>query len=221
MKKINVSKEFIYVLALVLDTFGSALLVRGNFGTSAMSSFPLILGDIIPSLSVGNISIIVQTIILIGTVIAIRKFNISYCFCFVTSLLYGWFLDLFLFIVKFFPVSLILRELYFVLGGIMVGTSIGMYMRCSLPLMPFDILVKTIADYKGIKEGRIKIIVDFSFLISTLLLGLLYFREIRYVGIATFILSFSLGAIADIYNNIFDKLFNYKFYIKIVERFAC
>lgn len=210
MKKVKVSKEFLYLLALAMDGCGGAFVIYSLFGVTAMSALPLVLNDVFPGLTVGTMSFILQGLVLLITLLVLKKFSFYYLSCFLSAFLYGGFLDLFIFVLKPLPTLLGFRILYFILNAILVGAAIGFYMRCDMPLMPFDIIVKEFAIATKKKEGVIKIFVDLAFFFSSVIISLIAFKEIRYVGVATFILAVSIGFITDLSNSFFDKIFEYK-----------
>lgn len=218
MKKITVSKEIVYIIALAIDALGGCFSIHSGLGVTPMTAFPLVLNDIFPNLSVGTMNFIVQVGVLLLVMVVTRKFSAFYLTCYISAFIYDAFLDIFLFIFAFLPNNFILSVIYFILCILCIGVAVGFYMRCSMPLMPLDVIVKEFATLFKKKEGTTKVIIDLCFLVSAVGLSLIFFKEIRHVGLATFILAIAVGITTDISNRFFDKIFNYKCFFEVGKK---
>lgn len=215
MKKIIVSKEFLYILGFALDALGGAFIFYSGFGITAMSAFPLVIYDIFPIISIGTTNFIVQVVILIFLLLFLKKFSSYYLCCFFAAFIYDVFLDLFIFLLAALPHNSLLNCLYLVLNILCVGAAIALYMRCSMPLMPFDVVVQELSSKLKLREGVMKIITDLFFLTSAAVISYLFFNEFRYIGVATVLCAITIGFFTDIFLIIFDRFIDYRTTTKI------
>lgn len=215
MKKKTVSKEFLYILGFALDALGGAFVYYSGYGMTPMTAFPLVLNDVFPGFSIGTMNFFVQVVVLLFILLLTRKFSIYYISCFVGAFIYDAFLDIFIFVLKILPNSLVLNTTYLILNIICVGAAIALYMRCSMPLMPFDVIVKEISNKFDKKEGVVKIGCDLFFLLSAIIISFFVFNEIRYVGFATVICAITIGFATDVFLTFYDLHFEYKSFTKI------
>lgn len=185
--------EIYYLLTLILDGFACAMLTTSSFGVSVLSSLPYVISHIFTSISYGMFSFLVQVVLLVMLISITRQFKITYFMSFVVGFAYGVFLDLFMYLLSFVPLNIFIRILMFVLGFAILCVVQASYFKSEWPLMPFDAFVADLVHYTKLSVFKVKTFQDMSFLITSTLLSILYFRKIIGIGIGTIFIAFLTG----------------------------
>ncbi|GEM_PF-5836210 len=207
MKKI--SKEALYLIATFADGLSGAMMIKAAFGNTPMGAFPLVLNEIFTSLTPGMMNFIVQIIVLFILMFILKKFTTYYLMSFIAAFLYDAALDICLIFLRNTVLNLSGRIIFYIIAIILVAFACGAYMYTSMPLMPFDVIVRDLA-YKFKKEnGNVKLFVDCFFLASAIVLSLIVFKEVKHVGIGTIIVSFANGLLISAYDRTLFNRFEY------------
>lgn len=187
--------ELFYLLTLILDGFACAMLTTSSFGVSVLSSLPYVLSHIFTSISYGMFSFLVQVILLIILISITKQFKITYFMSFIVGFVYGVFLDMFMYLLSFIPLNIPLRILMFVLGFYILCKVQASYFKSELPLMPFDAFVADLVHYTNLSVFKVKTFQDMSFLITSTILSLVFFKRIIGIGLGTVCIAFLTGII--------------------------
>ena len=106
MKKINLSSEISYIVALILLSFAVAMVSATNFGVSMIVAPAFILSQKIGALTFGQCEYIIQGILFVLFCILMKKIKLAYFCSFLTGVIYGFMLDFWRTIVPHFNPSL-------------------------------------------------------------------------------------------------------------------
>ncbi len=134
-----------------------------------------VLNQWIPQLSLGQWCWVVNVFLLALMMVIVGKVRLFYFFSLGTTVIFGFSLDFFqyLFTPLFYRPTPSGTD-FMLWGGLFhSGWGIILFMRCNLPMMPFDLFVKEIVREKGLKLGAMKTCFDFSILLSSVAVGLL------------------------------------------------
>ena len=105
MEKKKFYTEVSYILGLVIMAFGAAFTELANFGMSMIVAPAYILhlkvSESVSWFSFGVAEYCMQGVLVLLTVILVRRFKVSYLFSFITALLYGTLLDRAIYMVSF------------------------------------------------------------------------------------------------------------------------
>lgn len=86
MKKIKMSRELLYCLAILIMALGVAMTAKASYGVSMVVAPAYILSLKFSFLSFGQAEYCVQLLLVIAMCIITRRFKTAYIFSFVTSL---------------------------------------------------------------------------------------------------------------------------------------
>ena len=93
MKKIRVSNELIYVLAVIVLSFATAMLAAADLGMSMVVAPAYIVSLKVKALTFGQAEYIVQGMLFILFCVLMKKARRLYFFSFVSGFIYGVVLD--------------------------------------------------------------------------------------------------------------------------------
>lgn len=189
MKKPVFYSEVAYVVGVLLLALATALMERGGLGMSIVVApayaVHLKLSEIWSFFSFGLAEYLLQGLVLILTLILVGRVRIAWVLSFGTTILYGLALDGFMALTAGMPASLWVRIPLYVLGFVLCVTAVGFMLHSYLPPSAYDLYAKLMTAKTGRPLSVIKTTYDIASLVVAIVLSLLFFGEIRGVGIGT------------------------------------
>ncbi|MBQ9227866.1 MAG: hypothetical protein IJ168_03445 [Eubacterium sp.] len=182
MKKIKFPRELSFVLAMLVMPFAIALMTKANLGLSMIAAPTYIISEKVPFLTYGQTEYIFQALVLVVMCLTVSKFRLTYLTSFLTAILYGSILDLFIWLLS--PVSmdaLWQRIIAFLCGMLLTSLGVALFMNTYLAPCAYDYFVRTVVQEKQLDLRRFKLGFDAVFLLISTALTLLLFR--RFIGI--------------------------------------
>lgn len=157
--------ELSYVFGLVIIAFGSALLAKADFGVAMVVApayiLHLKLSQFLPWFSFGVAEYCLQGLLVLLTALLVRRFKLSYLFSFVTAVLYGTLLDLFIKLVAYFPTDIfLLRIVWFVLGDTLCAFAVSLFFHTYISPEAYELIVKELSAKFGWNINRVKTCFD-------------------------------------------------------------
>lgn len=213
-QKKKFSSELALLIAILYNSLNLSLLVKGNFGISTLSSVPVVFSKVYTQFTLGNWTIIIQTITLIIMLLFVRKFKLGYILSFAVALFFGYFVDMWTFFLAPLPITIGFRIIYFVLGLLGTGVGAALFVQCGLPIQPFDLFVREVSKATNTSIKKTRIIYDATSLTISLSVSLLMLNRLEAIGIGTILSVFLTG---NIMHYVSEVLLS-KFYFKPVSK---
>lgn len=181
-------------LSIVVNGFGNALTVKAALGSAPWTAAGLNIANLF-NITVGNALILLGTIVLLVDDLLRRRWNKRkdiYNFIFLLS--FGYFVDLWLFVLHGIPIDgYFIRLISCVAGLVCIGAGVSIYLRVNLVLHPFDDLLKILREkyFKGnvVMAQRLSLSIP---LCIGLIIGL-YDRDLVGINVGTLISFLGLG----------------------------
>ena len=152
MKKIILSSEIIYLVAIALLSLAVAALSAADFGISMIVAPAYLLSLKTNFLTFGQAEYVIQAGVFIVLCLVLKKFKFIYLFSFGTCLLYGFVLDMWRKLPLFDPQttppgsrSLTFRIILFLSGIILTSFSVALFFKTYLYPQVYDFSVKAIS----------------------------------------------------------------------------
>ena len=215
MKKRVCYTEIAYILGLLLLSLGTALTEAGDFGISMVVApaylLHLKLVETIPCFSFGLAEYVLQATVFLLMILCVRKIRPVYFFSFVTTLLYGLLLDVFILILKPLPVdTMTMRLIVYILGVLLGSAGIALLFRTYFPPATYELFVKVLSRHWHIRLPVFKTAYDISSMVIAILLSLAFFGSIRGIGIASVICAFVNGTLIRMFTSFFEHLWIFR-----------
>ncbi len=217
MKKHIFYTEVSYILALIIMAFGAAFTELANFGMSMVVAPTYILHlkicEFIPWFSFGVAEYIVQGLLILITVIIVRRFKLSYLFSFVTALLYGTLLDGAILLVSLLPSEIfILRIVWFIVGSFFCSLAVSLFFHTYIAPEAYELIVKEFAKKFSVNINNVKTFYDCLSTVIAIILSFLFFGfgVFRGIGIGTIICAIINGTLIGKISSILEKHFTFK-----------
>ncbi len=214
-------QHILLLASLFLMTLGVALCIRSNFGSSVISSLPLAfslagkVGDA-PGLSVGGYTIVMNFILVALQILILRrKFNLLQLFQLLIGFVFGWLIDLNMYLTT--PIicdTLLSKAVIQFLGCTVMAFGIAFEVRCGSVTMPGEGIVVAISRVTGKPFPKVKITVDTTLVILAIASSFLFFGKWDWsiIGPGTLFAMFYIGYVIKIINPYlgwFDKVLRY------------
>ena len=194
--KLSLPGELLTIAAMVFNSFAVTLLIKADFGISAISSVPYVFSIAFPVLTNGIWNALIQCLWLILTMIAIRKIKPGYIFSFVLAFLFGFLLDFWAGLMAPWSMALSMRLDYFLIGFCVLSVGISCFILCGTPILPFDTVVRAVTMEKGLRVRKARTGFDLINLTLSLLVSLLFIGRLAGVGIGTMVSALLMGSAA-------------------------
>ena len=225
--KISKSSELMWVLGLVLVALGVCICKKADLGVSMIAAPTFILFEFLAPLwsgfSVGMVEYLFQGIILLTLCCVVQRFNWRYLLAFLTAVIYGYIMDLWILILGTEPFQYIwLRWIMLFVGDAVTALGVACFFRTYMPLQVHELFVAEVVDRYKFKLHKTKLVFDLSFLTLSIVLALVLFRDVasfdwktifyasfHSIGIGTIITTFINSPIISFSGKLLDKIFDY------------
>lgn len=201
-----------WVLGMALCSLGVCFSTKAGFGLSMIGAPPYIihvwLRDRFSWYTQGTSEYVWEALLLLITIIIVRRFKWKYLLSFVTAVLLGLLIDTWLFVLGGNGVyeSLAVRIIAFIAGTLITSLSIAFYFRTTLPLQVYELTVTEISDKYGFETSKVKWVNDIIFLVIALLLALLLTHSMAGIGVGTVIVTLVNAPLISLFGKLLDKV---------------
>lgn len=201
-----------WLLGTTLCSLGVVMCTKAGFGLSMIGAPPYIihvwLRDYFAWFTQGTGEYVWEALILIITIIIIRRFKVKYLLSFAVAVMLGVMIDLWFLV---FGGNQVVEEMYlriimFALGMVLASIAVAFYFRTNLPLQVYELSVVEISDKFGFKQGNVKWVIDISFLVIAIVLSLTLTGKLTGIGIGTVIITVVNAPLITFMGRIIDKV---------------
>lgn len=189
VKKIRMSNELIYGLAVVVLSFATAMLAAADLGMSMVVAPAYIVSLKMELLTFGQAEYIVQGMLFVVFCILMKRVRVLYFFAFVSGLVYGAVLDFWRMAVPHFNPELYppgtlplgVRICYFAVGFLLNSLGVALYFKTYFYPQVYEFFVKGVSGRFGVALPKFKIGFDLACLVTAAVCSLCLFpRHCRY-----------------------------------------
>ena len=182
MKKIGKSAELLWIFGILFVAFGVALCSKADLGVSMVAAPTFVIHEAIAPLwdgfSVGVTEYLVQGLVLVLLCLAVRRFRLRYLLAFAVAVLYGYTLNLFLFLIGGIPTdALWVRFLMLIVGDVLTALGVSCFFHTYLPLQVHELFVAELSACYRLNINKVKWVYDLSLLAISLILALTLFGD--------------------------------------------
>lgn len=207
MKKVKVPGELCLFIAVIINSFGVALMAKSNFGISTISSVPYVFSHLFSNLSFGTFNYLFQTLLVATLMLLNRKINFGYAFSFLMGIAFGKMLDVHALWLQYLPDLFAFHVLYFLISFVILTIGICLSNNSLLPIIPTDVFPRDLASILHKPYKYVKTTFDLSCLCTTLILSICLIHQLVGIGVGTVICAITTGKAVSIAQVIFNKYF--------------
>ena len=220
------SSELLWLFGIIFVALGVAICSKADLGISMIAAPAFIVSEAISStwsgFSVGVTEYLMQALLLIIMCIVIRRFKLRFLLAFAVAVIYGYTLDLFLWILRDInPDTVLMRWVTLIIGDIVCGFGVACYFKTYMPLQVYELFVAEISSGFKIGITKVKTCFDYFFLFLSLVLVFLlfndasefdwssiYYSSFHSIGLGTLFTTVVNSPIIALMGKLIDKLFD-------------
>ena len=216
MKK-NFYSELAYILGILLLAMSAAFMTKSDFGLSMVIAPAYIIhlevSKFLPWFSFGVAAYCVQLVIILVLSAVLRKIKLSFFYSFVTAVIYGYTLDLFIYLIDPLPTdSILLRAVYFVGGMVVCSLGVTFIFHTYLPPEAYELFVKRVSERYNFDIGKTKTVYDCSSCLIAVILSFAFFGFMHFEGVklGTVVCALLNGSLIGVFSKLLDRIFDFK-----------
>lgn len=184
------------------ETLGVALCVRSGLGSGVISAIPMAFSiagtyGLAPGLTIGGYTNIMNILLVLAQIMVLRRrFQLIQMLQLVVGFLFGWMLDVNMYVTSFWPFSGLGSQIAEqLLGATVLGVAVAAEVRCGSVTMPGEGIQVAISRVSGMPFPKVKIIVDTLLVALAVLSGYVFFGRWLWnvVGAGTLFAMFYVG----------------------------
>lgn len=215
-------QHLLLLCSLYLMTLGVALCVESRLGSSVISSVPFVLslagdaGAPVPRWTIGGYTIGMNFLfVFLQILILRRRFEAVQLFQLVIGFVFGWLIDLNMWVVGGADYSALwVQGVAQFAGCTVMGAGIALEVRCGSVTMPGEGITIALSRVTGRPFAKVKIVVDTALVFAAVGLGYLFFGGWLWnvVGVGTLFAMFYVGLVVKFVSphlGWFDRLLGY------------
>ena len=201
--KNNTAKRYLFFLiGILINAFGVALITKAALGTSPISSVPYVLSlRFAPTL--GAFTFVMNLLfIILQPVLLRRDYQPIQLLQIVVNIVFSWFIDVSMNLLGWLePQNIAVELLVLLLGCAVLGFGISVEVAPDVLLVPGEGLVGALTAASGRRFGSVKVAFDVTLVLISLTLSLLFFHRLNGLGLGTVISALLVGRFVNLYNS--------------------
>ncbi|OWT33035.1 hypothetical protein BGI41_04535 [Methanobrevibacter sp. 87.7] len=199
-----------YIISLFISSLGVAFSVKATLGTSPLVAIPNVLSIIFPIFSIGVYSMIFNIIlILLELIILKNKFPKLQYLQFFVAIIYGYFIDISLYLIKELnPYNYITQWIFCIVGALILAFGIYLQLKSAVVYLPIDGFVLSIAHIKKSVYSKVKPFVDITLISIATIISLYYTKNLVGIREGTIFAAIFVGPLVGFYKRNCDKFIN-------------
>lgn len=214
--------ETAYVLGLVIMAFAAAFTEKANFGMSMVVAPAYIIhlkvSQYLPWFTFGVAEYFFQGLLVLVTIVVMRKFKASYLFSFVTAVLYGTLLDGAMNIISSLPDNTFaIRVVWYILGTVLCSFAVSLFFHTYLSPEAYELIVKELSVKLGCDINKVKTAYDCFSVVLGIILSFSFFGFGVFEGVklGTVICALINGFLIGQFTKLLEHFFEFKNRFKI------
>lgn len=203
--KFSLPGEVALIAGLLINSFAFTLFVKSGLGMGVLGGVPYVLSLIMPALSMGTWNMLAQCFWMMVLIVALRRFRPGYLISFGLGAVFGYLLNMWEWALAGLPLSLPFRILWYSIGFCTMTFGVALFIRCKLPVMPFDTVPREFILVKGWPVRWVRTTFDVTNFVIMLTLGLVFLGKPVGIGVGTVIHALLMGTGAGMMVNWLDR----------------
>ncbi|TSI08679.1 YitT family protein [Lysinibacillus sp. BW-2-10] len=204
---ITMKRIVLYVIGLFFLALGVGFSIQAALGVSPVSSLAYAFA-LTTGLSVGIMTIVANILFIILQAILKKRIQYKeYGIQLLVTFLFGFYMDLSLYLVRLLPIpeTLWARWIFLIISLFVVSIGLLGYFNAKLPLMPYDALTFVISERFQLQFTKAKITSDLVNVCVAGLICLIFIHAFGSIGIGTLVAAYFIGKILGFFMSRFQE----------------
>ena len=203
----TVKRYIIFLIGLYINSFGVSFITKASLGTSPISSIPYVLSlGFNPTL--GQFTIVFSLLLIFLQILILgKRFKKVSLLQIPVSIIFGYFIDLSMFLLtSLVPHSYLSKIVFLLIGCVILGFGVYTEVLADVVMLPGEAFVKAVTERFHTDFGITKVVFDASMTVSAGLISLLMFHHLDGVREGTIIAALIVGLVAKFFGKVFAPL---------------
>lgn len=208
MEKQSLWKNYaLLVIGLCILACGVSFSIKGALGTSPISSLPYVLSLIIPSLTVGNLTIMMHCVMILLQILILRKdFQWIQLMQLPVAVAFGYLTDFWVWMTKEILVNNYLEQwIVCIIGIILVGIGVSIEVKANVIVLAGEGLILAICKVFNLEFSKMKIINDVTLVTISVILSFIFLGALEGVREGTIAAAVFVGIVAKKSRKVLDR----------------
>lgn len=196
-----VSRYLWFVLGVLVNSFGVALITQAALGTSPISSIPYVLSLRFP-ITLGEFTFILNLVYIFGQIVLLRRdFQPIQLLQIAVNVIFSAFIDVSMNLLSWLqPDHIAVKLIALILGCAILGVGISIEVAPDVLVVPGEGIVRAMTQVSGKRFGSVKVFFDCTLVAIALILSFLFFHGLNGLGLGTVISALIIGRFVNLYN---------------------
>ena len=196
-----VSRYLWFVLGVLINSFGVALITQAALGTSPISSIPYVLSLRFP-ITLGEFTFILNLVYILGQIVLLRRvFQPIQLLQIAVNVIFSAFIDVSMNLLSWLqPDHIVVKLIALILGCAILGVGISIEVAPDVLGVPGEGSVRALPLVSGKRFGSVKVFFDCTLVAIALILSFLFFHGLNGLGLGTVISALIIGRFVNLYN---------------------
>ena len=196
-----VSRYLWFVLGVLVNSFGVALITQAALGTSPISSIPYVLSLRFP-ITLGEFTFILNLVYILGQIVLLRRaFQPIQLLQIAVNVIFSAFIDVSMNLLSWLqPDHIVVKLIALILGCAILGVGISIEVAPDVLVVPGEGIVRAMTQVSGKRFGSVKVFFDCTLVAIALILSFLFFHGLNGLGLGTVISALIIGRFVNLYN---------------------
>ena len=210
-----IKRYAVLVVGLYLMTFGVTLSIKVGWGTTPLSTLPLVVSYRLPRVSFGMITFWWNMLLITGQIVLLRRrFQKIQLLQIPLSFLFGAMLNINQALLGgVAPEGMGAKIVWLLAACVVLAFSISLTIRAGVLMNSGEGFVQAAADTFGLSFGGVKVATDVLYVVCGAVLSLLFFGKIQGVGAGTAVCALVTGWLVEGFERILTPVFH-RFFTK-------
>lgn len=193
----KVKRYLLFMVGLFINALGVSLVTKASLGTSPISSIPYVL-SLNFNLTLGNFTIIFSIFLIVLQIFILRRnFKIENILQIPVSILFGYFIDLTMYLFVWLdPQNYLISIVTLLIGCFVLGFGVYLEVLADVVMLPGESFVRAIVQTWKTNFGTTKIIFDTSMSLIAAILSFIFFGKLNGVREGTIVAALLVGFVA-------------------------
>ena len=181
--KIKKSSELLWLFGILFVALGVAVCDKAQLGVSMIAAPAFITHEFLFQwfgwLTVGVVEYMIQGVMLVLLCCIISRFRWKYLLAFAVAVLYGYTLDLFIWLLQGVSIATTwARWVTLIIGDIITAFGVACFFRTYMPLQVYELFVAEMADRFRFNINKVKSVYDITLLVISIVLAVFLFGDV-------------------------------------------
>ena len=207
--KQTIKQYIMFLIGLFIASMGVALSTKAGLGTSPVASIPYSISLINHALTFGwwlNVCSVIQIAVQVLLLRSKCK-PVEILIQTVLAFVYGYLTDFSCILIQNIPVNTYLTQFsLMILSCLVLALGIWIQFKGGVAMLPSEAMNRAISQVSGKKYENVKILFDVLYIVTSAVIGFLFFDRLEGVREGSILAAILVGSIIKLYNFLFNKL---------------